>query len=164
MVMYGFYRILLILSYAGDYALMLKLTCVVRCFVFHECNIVCFWTHGAHFICLLLDLPIFSVDIHPDGSRFATGGQGEVIISSNRTEFLFCFSLSFCVNNKWHTRNYLITKFSGLWNITYDYLSVKGEDSGRIVVWNMAPVVSEKVENDENVPKMLCQMDNHLGE
>jgi len=58
----------------------------------------------------------------------------------------------------------LITKFSGLWNITYDYLSVKGEDSGRIVVWNMAPVVSEKVENDENVPKMLCQMDNHLGE
>lgn len=59
------------------------------------------------------DLPIFSVDIHPDGSRFATGGQGE--------------------------------------------------DSGRIVVWNMAPVVSEKVENDENVPKMLCQMDNHLA-
>jgi hypothetical protein len=28
----------------------------------------------------------------------------------------------------------------------------------------MAPVVSEKIENDENVPKMLCQMDNHLGE
>jgi len=51
-----------------------------------------------------------------------------------------------------------------VWNMTYDYLSVKGEDSGRIVVWNMAPVVSEKIENDENVPKMLCQMDNHLGE
>jgi protein HIRA/HIR1 len=27
-----------------------------------------------------LGLPIFSVDIHPDGSRFATGGQGEVIV------------------------------------------------------------------------------------
>lgn len=27
----------------------------------------------------------------------------------------------------------------------------------------MAPVVSEKIENDENVPKMLCQMDNHLA-
>jgi hypothetical protein len=27
----------------------------------------------------------------------------------------------------------------------------------------MAPVVSEKIENDENIPKMLCQMDNHLG-
>ncbi|XP_021913667.1 protein HIRA isoform X2 [Zootermopsis nevadensis] len=60
-----------------------------------------------------MDLPIFSIDIHPDGSRFATGGQGE--------------------------------------------------DSGRIVIWNMAPVVSEKIENDENIPKMLCQMDNHLA-
>ncbi|XP_068087033.1 protein HIRA [Anabrus simplex] len=59
------------------------------------------------------ELPIFSVDIHPDGSRFATGGQGE--------------------------------------------------DSGRIVIWNMAPIVNEDVENDENVPKMLCQMDNHLA-
>lgn len=147
-----------------------NLTCVARCFAFHECNIVCFWTYGAHFICLLLDLPIFSVDIHPDGSRFATGGQGEVIIRSHRTELLFCLSLSLflffslSVNNTWHTWNYLITKFSGLWNIPYGYLSVKGEDSGRIVVWNMAPVVSEKIENDENVPKMLCQMDNHLGE
>ncbi|XP_047097775.1 protein HIRA-like isoform X1 [Schistocerca piceifrons] len=59
------------------------------------------------------ELPIFSVDIHPDGSRFATGGQGG--------------------------------------------------DSGRIVIWNMAPVVSPEIENDENIPKMLCQMDNHLA-
>ncbi|KAG8234852.1 hypothetical protein J437_LFUL014701 [Ladona fulva] len=59
------------------------------------------------------DLPIFSVDIHPDGSRFATGGQGE--------------------------------------------------DSGRVVIWNMAPVISHKSEMDENVPKMLCQIDNHLA-
>ncbi|XP_046386509.1 protein HIRA isoform X2 [Ischnura elegans] len=61
----------------------------------------------------MIDLPIFSVDIHPDGSRFATGGQGE--------------------------------------------------DSGRVVIWNMAPVVSHKSEMDENVPKMLCQIDNHLA-
>lgn len=36
-------------------------------------------------------------------------------------------------------------------------------DSGRIVIWNMAAVVSPEIEEDENVPKMLCQMDNHLG-
>ncbi|CAB3376567.1 Hypothetical predicted protein [Cloeon dipterum] len=57
--------------------------------------------------------PIFSVDIHPDGSRFATGGQGD--------------------------------------------------DCGRVVIWNMAPVLSAEVEKDENVPKLLCQMDNHLA-
>ncbi|XP_055937190.1 protein HIRA-like [Argiope bruennichi] len=57
--------------------------------------------------------PIFSVDIHPDGSRFATGGQGA--------------------------------------------------DTGRIVIWNMSPIVDESDEKDENVPKLLCQMDNHLA-
>lgn len=55
--------------------------------------------------------PIFSIDVHPDGSRFATGGQGI--------------------------------------------------DSGRIVIWNMAPIL--KSENKENVPKLLCQMDHHLA-
>ncbi|XP_070573135.1 protein HIRA-like isoform X2 [Ptychodera flava] len=57
--------------------------------------------------------PIFSIDIHPDGSRFATGGQGD--------------------------------------------------DSGKVALWNMAPVKSEKDEKDENVPKLLCSMDNHLA-
>ncbi|GFR01595.1 protein HIRA [Trichonephila clavata] len=57
--------------------------------------------------------PIFSVDIHPDGSRFATGGQGA--------------------------------------------------DTGRIVIWNMSPIIDESDEKDENVPKLLCQMDNHLA-
>ncbi|XP_026489914.2 protein HIRA homolog [Vanessa tameamea] len=57
--------------------------------------------------------PIFSVDIHPTGKRFATGGQGE--------------------------------------------------DSGRVVVWNFNSVLFEEVEWDSNVPKMLCQMDNHLA-
>uniref|UniRef100_A0A8C9T945 Protein HIRA n=1 Tax=Scleropages formosus TaxID=113540 RepID=A0A8C9T945_SCLFO len=57
--------------------------------------------------------PIFSVDIHPEGSKFATGGQGE--------------------------------------------------DSGKVVIWNMAPVLREEDEKNENIPKMLCQMDNHLA-
>ncbi|XP_076063040.1 histone cell cycle regulator-like protein isoform X2 [Oratosquilla oratoria] len=57
---------------------------------------------------------IFSVDIHPDGSRFATGGQGQ-------------------------------------------------DSSGRVVIWNMAPIVSEKDENDDRIPKLLCQLDQHLG-
>ncbi|KAM4708515.1 protein HIRA [Discoglossus pictus] len=57
--------------------------------------------------------PIFSVDIHPDGTKFATGGQGQ--------------------------------------------------DSGKVVIWNMPPVLKEEDEKNENVPKMLCQMDNHLA-
>ncbi|XP_072288928.1 protein HIRA [Eucyclogobius newberryi] len=57
--------------------------------------------------------PIFSVDIHPDGTKFATGGQGE--------------------------------------------------DSGKVMIWNMAPVLREEDEKNEGVPKMLCQMDNHLA-
>uniref|UniRef100_A0A669F1Z8 Protein HIRA n=1 Tax=Oreochromis niloticus TaxID=8128 RepID=A0A669F1Z8_ORENI len=61
----------------------------------------------------MLCKPIFSVDIHPDGTKFATGGQGE--------------------------------------------------DSGKVMIWNMAPVLREEDEKNENIPKMLCQMDNHLA-
>uniref|UniRef100_A0A1B0G8R1 Protein HIRA n=1 Tax=Glossina morsitans morsitans TaxID=37546 RepID=A0A1B0G8R1_GLOMM len=57
--------------------------------------------------------PIFSVDVHQECLKFATGGQGN--------------------------------------------------DSGRVVIWNLLPVLSEKAELDESVPKMLCQMDNHLA-
>lgn len=57
--------------------------------------------------------PIFSVDVHPDGSRFATGGQGD--------------------------------------------------NSGKVAIWNMEPVREEKYEKDDNIPKLLCQMDNHLA-
>lgn len=39
----------------------------------------------------------------------------------------------------------------------------QGEDSGRVVVWNLSPVLFKEAEDDPNVPKMLCQMDNHLG-
>ena len=57
--------------------------------------------------------PIFSVAIHPDGSRFATGGQGK--------------------------------------------------DSGVVVIWNMAPVRNPADETNEAIPKVLCEMSNHLG-
>lgn len=57
--------------------------------------------------------PIFAVDIHPDGTRFATAGQGD--------------------------------------------------ESGKIIVWNMAPVMEEEAEKNENIPKVLCHMDNHLA-
>lgn len=59
------------------------------------------------------DHPIFSVDIHPSGTKFATGGQGE--------------------------------------------------DCGRVTIWNMAPILNPKLQKDSSVPKMLCQMDNHLA-
>ena len=39
-----------------------------------------------------------------------------------------------------------------------------GDDSGKVTIWNMAPVKNEEDEMNENVPKLLCQMDNHLGE
>ncbi len=38
-----------------------------------------------------------------------------------------------------------------------------GDDSGRVVIWNMAPIVKEQAEEDVNIPKLMCQMDNHLG-
>ena len=57
--------------------------------------------------------PIFSVDIHPDGSRFATGGQGS--------------------------------------------------DSGRVVVWSMSPVRIPDDEVNPDVPKVLCELTNHLA-
>lgn len=39
----------------------------------------------------------------------------------------------------------------------------QGGQGGRIVIWNMNPILNEADENDENVPKQLCQMDNHLA-
>lgn len=57
-------------------------------------------------------MPIFSIDIHPDGTRLATGGQGR--------------------------------------------------DSGLVMLWNTAAVLDENSENDENVPKMLCQVSGYF--
>ncbi|XP_072378444.1 protein HIRA isoform X1 [Diabrotica undecimpunctata] len=59
------------------------------------------------------DQPIFSIDIQPNGARFATGGQGG--------------------------------------------------SGGKIVIWNIGPVLSEDEEINPKIPKMLCQMDNHLA-
>ncbi|KAM4649551.1 protein HIRA isoform 2-T2 [Amazona ochrocephala] len=73
----------------------------------------CKTIHGVAACSLIPGKPIFSVDIHPDGTKFATGGQGQ--------------------------------------------------DSGKVVIWNMAPVLKEEDEKNENIPKMLCQMDNHLA-
>ena len=36
-------------------------------------------------------------------------------------------------------------------------------NSGKVAIWSMAPIRDENAENDENVPKSICQMDNHLG-
>jgi protein HIRA/HIR1 len=40
----------------------------------------------------------------------------------------------------------------------------QGNDCGRVVIWNLLPLLSEKQEMDKSIPKLLCQMDNHLGE
>ncbi|KAH9377099.1 hypothetical protein HPB48_019202 [Haemaphysalis longicornis] len=53
----------------------------------------------------------------------------------------------------------LPTHFDGLCRI----LSATGADAGQICVWNMAPVAREEDELSESVPKLLCQMDNHLA-
>lgn len=76
-------------------------------------SLECKTIHCVAVCSLIPGKPIFSVDIHPDGTKFATGGQGQ--------------------------------------------------DSGKVVIWNMAPVLKEEDEKNENIPKMLCQMDNHLA-
>ncbi|XP_057893094.1 protein HIRA isoform X2 [Melospiza georgiana] len=76
-------------------------------------SLKCKTIHHVAVCSLIPGKPIFSVDIHPDGTKFATGGQGQ--------------------------------------------------DSGKVVIWNMAPVLKEEDEKNENIPKMLCQMDNHLA-
>lgn len=57
--------------------------------------------------------PIFSVDVHPDGTKLATGGQGN--------------------------------------------------DSGRVVIWNMKPVLTEAADRDPACARILCQLDQHAG-
>ena len=61
--------------------------------------------------------PILSVDVHPDGRRLATGGQG-------------------------------------------------GDSAvGRICLWSLKPILSEEAarKTEAEVPRMLAQMDRHLG-
>lgn len=42
-------------------------------------------------------------------------------------------------------------------------LLLLGTDSGRVVIWNFDTVLNEESEFNENIPKMLCQIDSHLG-
>lgn len=44
------------------------------------------------------------------------------------------------------------------------WIFLSGGDSGRVVIWNMEPINNESAELDSNIPKMMCQLDNHLGE
>lgn len=68
-------------------------------------------------------------------------------------------SLFFCLCHAVMPR-ILIGVMSFIFNL---FLNISGEDSGKVMIWNMAPVLREEDEKNENVPKMLCQMDNHLG-
>lgn len=69
-------------------------------------------TNHIHFFCFA-EKWILSIDVHPDGTKFATGGQGN--------------------------------------------------DCGRVVVWNLEPVISPDAEENPSIAKVLCQMDNHLA-
>jgi protein HIRA/HIR1 len=40
---------------------------------------------------------------------------------------------------------------------------MQGQDSGKIIIWNMGPVIDKTKENDKDVPRVLCQMDHHIG-
>ena len=67
-----------------------------------------------------------------------------------------------------HLYSSLMKKVSCVWVVFVIYLFFmsdlsSGEDSGKVMIWNMAPVLREEDEKNENIPKMLCQMDNHLG-
>lgn len=46
-----------------------------------------------------------------------------------------------------------------------NYLSITltGESSGCIIIWNVLPLLNATKETDSAVPKMLCQMDNHFA-
>lgn len=39
----------------------------------------------------------------------------------------------------------------------------QGNDAGSVIIWNLLPVLSEKAEMDPKIPKILCQIDNHLS-
>lgn len=51
----------------------------------------------------------------------------------------------------------------GFFFVYLQNILISGDDSGKVVIWNFEPVRDEKAEKDENVPRVLCQMNNHLG-
>lgn len=77
--------------------------------------------------------PIFSIDIHPKEQKFATVRKATKTIAK-------------------FSRHKLLTQ------IPLDFKGGQGTDSGRVTIWNLEPVLSEKAEMDPKVPKILCQM------
>ena len=39
----------------------------------------------------------------------------------------------------------------------------QGDNCGRVTIWNMSPLTNKDDEFNENVPKQLCKLDNHLS-
>jgi protein HIRA/HIR1 len=76
---------------------------------------------------------IFTIDVHPDGTRFATGGQGFRYF--NRKKF-FSFVCVF-FSRLFHT----VLRFS----------------DARVRIWSVAPVRNEK----DPSPRLLCTLVNH---
>ena len=57
----------------------------------------------------------------------------------------------------------VLAHYSLLISLVQNCVIFVGDNSGKVAIWNMAPVREESMEKDENVPKLICQMDNHLG-
>ena len=53
--------------------------------------------------------------------------------------------------------------FSRHWKVNKNLFCEIGEDGGLIRLWNIAPVTDEEIEDDDGVPKVLSQMDDHTG-
>ena len=56
------------ISFSRSTLVLIQLRCTLHSLVATQFRII---------LCTLTGQPIFSIDIHPDGSRFATGGQGD---------------------------------------------------------------------------------------
>lgn len=80
--------------------------------------------------------PLYTVDIHPDGSRVATAGFG--------TRTLGVCSLGSCHGTP------------------IDPLGCTVVDT-KIRIWNMAPIRDPKAEADSSVHRKLCVLTNHLS-
>ena len=53
--------------------------------------------------------------------------------------------------------------FNIIMYMSHDIFFLSGVDTGKVVIWNTAPVRNEVDETDKNVPRIICQMDNHIG-
>lgn len=51
----------------------------------------------------------------------------------------------------------------GFFFVYLQNILILGDDLGKVVIWNFEFVRDEKVEKDENVLRVFCQMNNYLG-